>query len=161
MERVQETKIVRQEFDSMADLSPEDRALLRTAQECCDTAYAPYSEFHVGAALRMEDGTVETGSNQENSAYPSGLCAERVAIFHASAKYPGKQVHTIAIAARRKEEAHFLPVTPCGSCRQVLAEYECKQELPIRLIMQYPEDKVTVLSSVLDLLPFVFTKDNL
>ncbi|MCG8476377.1 MAG: cytidine deaminase [Cytophagales bacterium] len=161
MKRNRELKIVREEFDSVAELAQEDQELLRRAQECCSAAYAPYSGFHVGAALRMEDGTIETGSNQENSAYPSGLCAERVAIFHASAKYPDKQFRTIAIAARRKDEVAFLPVTPCGSCRQVLAEYEHKQEQSIRLIMQYPEDKVTILQSVSDLLPFVFTKDSL
>jgi cytidine deaminase len=148
-------------INSEQDLAEKDRNLYRLAQQAADRAYAPYSNFLVGAALLLEDGAVHLGNNQENAAYPSGLCAERTAIFGMSANFPGKKIKAIAIAARRREESEFLAVTPCGSCRQVMAEYENKQNEPIRVLMKAEGEKFYCCRSVSDLLPLHFSKDSL
>jgi cytidine deaminase len=149
--------IIITEFDHTEELSLEDKELVACSREMTHQAYAPYSEFFVGAAVLLENGEVIKGSNQENAAYPSGLCAERVAIFSASALYPGVKVRKIAISARSLDH----PVTPCGACRQVLLEYEFKQQEPIRVLLSGETGKIFSIDKVQDLLPLSFTPDEL
>ena len=145
-----------QEFDSVADLCESDRELVQCAVAAAEGAYAPYSCFHVGAALRLKDGTVVLGSNQENMAYPSGLCAERTAVFAASAQRPEmRDYETLAIVGRNGEGL-LCEASPCGACRQVLAEYEQRQGHPMRVVCYLKGGRVRVLPSVASLLPFSF-----
>ncbi|MCS6833124.1 MAG: cytidine deaminase [Flammeovirgaceae bacterium] len=147
-------------YESLEALSSTDRDLLLHARQACQRAYAPYSNFYVGAAILLENGQVVTGTNQENAAYPSGICAERTAIFWTGAQYPNEKILAVAIAAHPKGGL-FVPISPCGACRQVLSEYENKQESPIRLIMQAENGSFYVIRSVNDLLPLKFSKENL
>lgn len=148
---------------SIDELNETDRKLVEKAKEATKRAYAPFSKYHVGAALLLENGTIIEGSNQENAAYPSGLCAERTAIFYASSSNPGTPVRKIAIAAwinpgKDKEwEEGFQkhPVSPCGGCRQALIEYEHLYG-PIEVIL-YGREKIFILPSILSLLPLAFT----
>ncbi|MCX6235241.1 MAG: cytidine deaminase [Bacteroidetes bacterium] len=149
------------EYDSINDLTYDDRDLLLNAKEAVETAYAPYSQYHVGAAVVLSNGAVLRGSNQENAAYPSGLCAERVAVFAASAGHPDIPVKAIAITARAKHFTINTPVTPCGACRQVLAEYEKLHNHPIRIIMMGETGKILISESIGDLLPNMFSADEL
>ena len=135
--------------------------MLDAALEAVEKAYAPYSNFKVGAALRLEDGTIVTGNNQENIAYPSGLCAERVAVFAASANHPGKAVEAIAICSKSGEFEMDHPVTPCGACRQSLFEYESNQDNGIRTILYGAAGEVWVVNSIRDLLPLTFEEQGL
>lgn len=148
-------------LDSSNELTQQERDAMSLAQEAANDAYAPYSNFLVGAALVLEDGSLFKGSNQENAAYPSGMCAERTALFAMSAYYPDKKIKLIAVTARRRSEQHFLPAMPCGGCRQVMAEYEHKQGEPIPVLLQGPEGQFYRLRSVSDLLPFQFNKEHL
>jgi len=154
-------KIVFVEYDAVEKLSSEDKKLVIMAKKAAKTAYAPYSDFHVGAAVLLENGVIVTGNNQENVAYPSGLCAERVAVFAASSQYAGIAIKTIAITAKSTKFIVDSPVTPCGSCRQVLAEYEHLQKKPIRIILSGEKGKVFVIEKVDDLLPLSFKADKL
>lgn len=138
------------------ELSDDDRRLVDEAKRMTATSYAPYSRFHVGAAIRMADGSVATGSNQENAAYPSGTCAERTAAYHASAVKPGVAMKKIAVAAWTGGRFQSRPISPCGACRQALAEYE-KLYGPIEVLL-YGEECVYVLPSVASLLPLTFTE---
>lgn len=148
------------------ELSEADRTLIEAAKEATSRSYAPYSKFHVGAAILMEDGSIVTGSNQENAAYPSGLCAERTAAFYASSAYPGMAMKKIAVAAwtqlNRPEglthDDYFQtsPISPCGACRQALLEYETLHG-PIEVIL-YGRDNTYILPSIASLLPFCFTE---
>lgn len=138
------------------ELSDDDRRLVDEAKRMTATSYAPYSRFHVGAAILMADGSVATGSNQENAAYPSGTCAERTAAYHASAVKPGVAMKKIAVAAWTGGRFQGRPISPCGACRQVLAEYE-KLYGPIEVLL-YGEECVYVLPSVASLLPLTFTE---
>ena len=147
-------------YDNPSELSPEYAKLLKAAEQITHQAYAPYSKFLVGAAILLDDGTIVTGSNQENAAYPSGICAERTAIYYTGAQYPNHKIKAIAVAAQRGDEV-FLPTAPCGACRQAMLEYEDKQSEDIQLILQGQEDKIYVLSSIADLLPLKFGKKNL
>lgn len=146
------------EFSSSAELDSADAELLNKAIEATASSYAPYSKFNVGAALLMDNGEIVAGSNQENAAYPSGLCAERTTVFHASAAYPGMKMKTIAIAAKSNGELTEAPTYPCGACLQVLAEYQMRGGEPIRVILG-SKTKILVFSGVEGLLPFIF--DNL
>jgi len=148
-------------FDSEKELNEQDKNLLLAAKQIMDNAYAPYSNFFVGAAVLLENGKIITGSNQENAAYPSGLCAERVAIFHASSQYPEQTIKAIAVVAKSGVQILNKPVTPCGSCRQVIAEYETKFSAPIRIIMSGQSGPVYISKSVSDLLPLMFTSKSL
>jgi cytidine deaminase len=156
-----ELKTVFLEFDATEELPSEDKKLVIMARKAAETAYAPYSEFHVGAAVLLENGIYIKGNNQENVAYPSGLCAERVAVFAASSQYPGNAIKTIAISAKSKKFPVSSPVTPCGACRQVLAEYEHLQKQPIRIILTGEKGKVFIIDKVEDLLPLSFKADKL
>lgn len=150
-----------EEYPSTDALSDSDRELMEHAVRFTENAYAPYSKFFVGAALRLSNGKIITGSNQENVAYPSGLCAERVALFHASSNYPGETVEAIAITARAEEFTIAHPVAPCGSCRQVMAETENRQRKPIRVIMKGHTGKVYTTNGIVNLLPFMFQAEEL
>ena len=142
-------------YASKDEMPAEDASLLSRAEEMTRNSYAPYSAFHVGAAVLMESGEVYCGSNQENAAYPSGLCAERTALFYASAQHPDGVVKAIAIAAEYMGKPAPGMVTPCGSCRQAMAQYETKSAKPIKVILG-GSDGIMVFHSVSDLLPFVF-----
>lgn len=134
---------------------------MNKAQEARENAYAPYSRFKVGAAVRLDSGEIVTGNNQENAAFPSGLCAERVAIFHASAMYPNESITSIAITARSSKQTITTPVAPCGACRQALAEYEVKQKSPLSIYFMGESGKVVKANSVKDLLPLIFDSSYL
>lgn len=141
---------------SLDELSAEDRLLLDAAIEATDTAYAPYSNFHVGSALLLDDGTLVKGSNQENIAYPSGLCAERTALFAAGATYPGKKVYSLAIVGRNPE-GRLVAASPCGACRQVMAEQQSRQGSRMRVICYFSDSKIVIFEDIESLLPFVFS----
>lgn len=148
-------------YNSPSDLSKKDEELLKEAQKMVKSAYAPYSNFHVGAALLLENGKIVTGNNQENAAYPSGLCAERVAIFYAGAQYPGVAVKAIAVSVKSKNVVINEPLSPCGGCRQVISEYENKFRKPIRIIMSGEKGQVYIAKSIESLLPLMFSKKYL
>ncbi len=148
-------------YASPDTLPAADRGLLEAAVKAADSAWAPYSRFRVGAAVRLDDGTVVTGSNQENAAYPSGLCAERVAVFHAASAHPGIPITALAVAALSADGTARLPATPCGDCRQVIVEYEYRYKHPVRLIMLATEDKIIVTPDAGTLLPFAFNPGSL
>jgi cytidine deaminase len=147
--------------DGIEHLEEKYANLLRQAQDICKSAYAPYSNFFVGAALLLENGEIVKGANQENAAYPSGMCAERTAMYWAGANYPNVKIEAVAVAARNKMSDNFLAVTPCGGCRQVMAEYENVQKEPIKLIMKGDGGKIYTLQSVGDLLPLKFDEASL
>lgn len=144
------------EYDSAEQLSADDRQLMQQAIDATDGAYAPYSHFHVGAALRLADGTVVLGNNQENAAYPSGLCAERTAIFAASAQRPEMRDYEALAIAGRDTEGRLCEASPCGACRQVLLEYEQLQKHPLRVLCLLGDGRIREFPSVANLLPFSF-----
>ena len=143
------------------ELDISEQELIEKAKNAYSNAYAPYSGFLVGAALLLENDEIISGNNQENVAYPSGLCAERVALFYASAKYPQVAINTIAISAKSKTFEIEDVVSPCGACRQVMAEYQQKQGKNIRILLHSPNDEVLIANSVTDLLPFMFNSEQL
>lgn len=138
------------------ELDAADRELIDAAREATHRSYAPYSHFSVGAAARLADNTVVCGSNQENAAYPSGLCAERTTLFYANSRYPDQAVTTLAIAARN-EQGEFLddPIPPCGACRQVMLETEVRYRQPMRILL-YGRKGIYEVKKVGDLLPLSF-----
>ena len=140
----------------LTELSSEEKQLVANAKSSLTTAYAPYSGFLVGASVLLENGEIINGSNQENVAYPSGLCAERVALFYAGAKYPDVKVNAIAVSVLSKNFEVTDVISPCGACRQVMAEYEDKQEQAIKVILHSPTDQVLIANTVESLLPFMF-----
>lgn len=149
------------EVEGLEQLSPIERKLVETSREMTAKAYAPYSEFFVGAAVLLENGEIIKGSNQENGAYPSGLCAERVAVFAASAMFPGVPMQMIAISAKSPRLSMDAPVSPCGACRQVMLEYETLQGKPIKLLLSKENGKILIVEKVEDMLPLSFTGNNL
>ena len=140
----------------LSELSAQEQQLVANAKAAFKTAYSPYSGFLVGASVLLENGEVINGSNQENVAYPSGLCAERVALFYAGAKFPDVKINTVAISVLSKNFEVKDVISPCGACRQVMAEYEDKQHRPIKVILHSPTDEVLITNRVEDLLPFMF-----
>lgn len=148
-------------YKSLEDLDPESKYLAHKAKESLDHAYAPYSKFHVAAAVLLEDETIVLGTNQENAAYPSGLCAERLAVFNANSLYPTKKIKKVVIVARRKNHKELAPAASCGACRQVLLEAEGRQNTLIEIVMCIKEDEWVIAPSAASLLPFAFTKNNL
>lgn len=148
-------------LENETELTAPERELLNQARMAMGRAYAPYSNFSVGAALRLNDGLVITGNNQENAAYPSGLCAERVAMFYASSQYPGVPVTDMAIIASSSKFDLSYPVAPCGSCRQVMLEYELNQDSEINLIFCGTSGRIVRLQGVRKLLPFYFHETSL
>ena len=138
------------------ELEPQDAELLRRAHEATRNSYAPYSKFHVGAAVRMANGEVVTGNNIENAAYPSGLCAERVAMFAAMAKFPGAPVEALAVVAHSETKTIDEPVAPCGACRQVMVEVEQVSKRPLRVLCQGETGAIMVFDGIETLMPFIF-----
>lgn len=156
-----EIKAVITEFDSVDDLPETDATLIAAAGIAADTAYAPYSQFNVGAAILLENGNIIQGNNQENVAYPSGLCAERVALFSAGSNHPNIPVKAIAITAKSDRFNIDEPLAPCGACRQVMVEYETKYNRHIRIILRGQKGKILVINSVSDILPLSFNSNRL
>lgn len=142
------------------ELTPGDSCLVEKAIEATNNAYAEYSRFYVGAAALLEDGTIVTGANQENAAFPSGLCAERTALFAAQANYPHQPVACIAIAARNENGLLKEPISPCGACRQVMVGVEDRYHKPMRVLL-YGTNGVYELSSARDLMPLTFVDDTM
>ncbi|MBU0764821.1 MAG: cytidine deaminase [Bacteroidetes bacterium] len=147
-------------FDNASGLQPDEQQLVKKAIEAAKKAYAPYSGFFVGAALLLGNGEIIQGNNQENAAYPSGICAERVALFYANSRYPQTPISTIAVTAFSKRGMIREPVPPCGSCRQALLESELRFNTPIRLIM-VGKDKIYSVDDIKSLLPLNFGNDFL
>ena len=145
-------------YDNLKELSAEIQDLMNQAVEIRKKAYAPYSQFRVGVALLLDNGKIILGSNQENAAYPSGLCAERVAIFHAGSVYPEAKILKMAITAASDNNQTQAPIPPCGSCRQSIAEYEIKQDTPIEIYFMGEIGEVYQSASLKNLLPFMFDK---
>lgn len=148
-------------YDSFNDLEQEAQSLMSKAIEARKKAYAPYSKFQVGAAILLENGEVIIGNNQENAAYPSGLCAERVAIFQAGALFPDIKINSIAISATSIEKPVMSPIPPCGACRQSIAEYERKQNCSIPIYFMGFDGPVYKSASLENLLPLTFDKNFL
>jgi len=145
-------------FENTDELPVEVSLLMDKAVEARDKAYAPYSNFNVGAAILLDNGEIITGSNQENASYPSGLCAERTAIYYAGSQYPKAKIIRMAISATSKTKPTNSPIPPCGACRQAIAEYEVKQENPIEIYFMGEIGKVAKSSSLANLLPLIFDK---
>ncbi|QIX63204.1 cytidine deaminase [Hymenobacter sp. BT18] len=147
-------------LNSEAELSPAEATVWHAARAATDHSYAPYSHFHVGAALLLDDGSVFKGTNQENAAFPSGLCAERTALFGLAASQPERRIRAMAVAAR-PATGSFVAVTSCGACRQVMTEYEHRQGEAIPLLLPGPDNTIYRFQRLSDLLPFGFTPDDL
>ncbi len=160
------TKTLTSSYDhhnSDESLSPADRELLQKAREITRQAYAPYSQFHVGAAALLQNGEVVLGTNQENASYPVGICAERVLLSVAATLHPGVAVETMAISYSNNAhpDSTQYPIAPCGMCRQYMAEYEDRVAQPMRLLLSGQTGAVHVLPSAGQLLPFRFRKEDL
>lgn len=160
MEEIKTTSTI-QQYSSISELSAEDQQLLKDAKEAVNTSYAPYSKFHVGCALILENGVIIKGSNQENIAYPSGLCAERVAIFHAGAAYPDVPIKTMAITVKAEGYLVDKPITSCGACLQSMSEFELKFNKPMRIILQGETGNIWIADSLRTFMPFMFWVDEL
>lgn len=145
-------------FDGIGELPNDIQDLMNQAVQVRKNAYAPYSKFRVGVAIALDNGEVVLGSNQENAAYPSGLCAERVAIFYAGAIYPDAKIVKMAITAASDTNQTVAPIPPCGSCRQSIAEYEIRQESPIEIYFMGEIGAIHKSDSLKNLLPFMFDK---
>lgn len=148
------------DFCSMDELARDERELVQMAIDATKNSYAKYSNFYVGAAVRLEDGQVFIGANQENAAFPSGLCAERTAIFSAQANSPGQAITTIAVAARNNLGPLDNPVTPCGGCRQVMLEMEDRYQRDVKVLL-YGKKGIYRIKSVKDILPLSFVDSNM
>jgi cytidine deaminase len=143
------------------DLDQQCRILIEKADAVLQFAYAPYSNFRVATAILLHDGTIVTGTNQENAAYPSGMCAERVALFTAASLHPGKQIMKLLVIARLADQPGFAPASSCGPCRQVMLEFEQRQIQPFQVIMQSQDHQWVKAASAASLLPFCFTNESL
>lgn len=148
-------------YGAAAELAAEDAALLAAAGEVAKVAYAPYSNFFVGAAAKLANGTIVTGTNQENAAYPAGICAERTLMSAAATQYPGIGIQTMAISYHNRNGESTKPISPCGVCRQVLAEFEERTSQPIRLILGGLSGEVYIIHTAKALLPLTFTSGDL
>lgn len=148
-------------YDSLNELNGNDKDLMLKAIEARKNAYAPYSKFNVGVAILLDNGQVVLGSNQENAAYPSGLCAERVAIFYAGSNYPEANILKLFISASPADKELENPIPPCGACRQSIAEYEIKQDLDIEIFFMGSIGEVYKSNSLKNLLPLLFDKKYL
>ena len=151
---------INMQFCQMDELSAEDQELVRAAIGATANSYARYSNFNVGAALRLADGSITTGANQENAAFPSGLCAERCAIFAAQSHHPEHAITALAIAAKNVNGLMPDPVSPCGACRQVILEMEDRYQQPVRILL-YGTRGIYCINSVKDLMPLSFVDENM
>ncbi len=162
MIKTKELHIAYKIYASFEDLDVIQQKLILQARDACSRAYAPYSNFHVGAAFLLDDGQIIEGNNQENAAYPSGLCAERTAIFYIGANFPTKKVEIMAVTAHlASNNTNFLSISPCGACRQSVLEYEEKQKAPIKVLLSCENGSFIELPSIASLLPFKFVEDSL
>jgi len=148
-------------YNSIDELLPEDKSLLQQARKVTANAYAPYSHFNVGAIAKLKNGQTVTGTNQENASYPVGICAERVLLSTAATLFPNVAIDTMAISYDNTNGKSNHPVSPCGMCRQSLAEYETRVHQPIRLILSGQEGKVFIIKKASQLLPFSFGGEDL
>lgn len=148
-------------YDHIDSLDIKDHALLQQARKATSLAYAPYSKFHVGAAIQLSNGIIVSGANQENASFPAGICAERVALATVSSQYPDSKIETIAISYDNKTGASDHPISPCGICRQSLAEREQRQHSPIKLVMGGMEGEVYIIETVASLLPLAFSAGDM
>ena len=148
-------------YDNIDELINEDAWLLNEAREVTQNAYAPYSNFYVGAVAKLVNGEIVAGTNQENASYPVGICAERVLLGNAATLYPGIALDTMAISYDGHEVKSDHPISPCGMCRQSLLEYETRVNRPVRLILAGQQGKVYVLKTARFLLPFAFSKEGI
>ncbi|MCF7567711.1 cytidine deaminase [Sabulilitoribacter arenilitoris] len=148
-------------FEGLNELPQDVIKLIQKATEAREKAYAPYSNFSVGAAILLDNSKIITGNNQENASYPSGLCAERTAIYYVGAKYPDVKIIRMAIVAGSKKNKTSSPIPPCGACRQAIAEYEVKQNTPIEIYFMGETGKVAKSNSLANLLPLGFDKSML
>lgn len=142
--------------DSVDDLNTEHRALVLKSREAAALAYAPYSKFFVGAAVELDNGEIVLGSNKENASFPAGICAERNALNYASDHFPNQKIKRLAVTADPQNFELTEPVSPCGVCRQVMAEYERLQDQKFEILLTAQAGKVLILNSAVDLLPFHF-----
>lgn len=156
MKDTKELVVKYSEFTGENELTSSEVELIRKAKEVLGSSYSPYSHFRVGAAVLLDNGKIVSGSNQENGAYPSGLCAERVALFYAGAKYPNVPIVSMAIVASYMDELTQLPISPCGACRQVMMEYRNNAAKPFPVLM-VGADKIVKVEDVRFLLPFSFS----
>ena len=154
-------EIIFTEYPSEEALDDQSQELIAKARKASTMAYAPYSNFQVGAALLLENGEIITGNNQENACYPDGLCAERVAFFAAKSQRPDLEILEVAIVAQKAGDDTPIPIAPCGSCRQVMSEYENNQQSSISVLMTAGNGKVYSCDSIDALLPLKFSKDSL
>jgi len=150
-----------QTFSDIEDLDSESKYLVHRAKEATQHSYAPYSKFHVGAALILDDDTVILGANQENASYPLCMCAERVALYAASSVHPNKTIKKIAVVAHKKTHKELVPAPPCGACRQVMLEFEQRQKKAIEVILLGSGEKWIKCASAASLLPIGFDQSNL
>lgn len=150
-----------EEYNSVAELPAADAALVDMARKATVDAYAPYSRFRVGAAARLVNGELITGTNQENASYPAGICAERTLLSVAGALFPGVAIETLAVSYDNGRGSSDHPISPCGICRQSLQEFEQRTKHPIRIILAGQTGKVNVLEGSVTLLPFAFSNDEL
>lgn len=148
-------------YDSIDDLLPQDALLVKEARKVTDNAYAPYSHFNVGAIAQLANGQTVIGTNQENAAYPVGICAERVLLSAAATLFPNVAINTLAISYDNKNGESNHPISPCGICRQTLLEYEERVKQPIRLILSGLEGKIYIIKKASQLLPLSFGGDDL
>lgn len=148
-------------YDNLDELPDDIANLMHKAMEVRRNAYAPYSNFSVGAAILLDNDEIVTGSNQENASYPSGLCAERTAIYYAGSQFPEAKIIRMAIAAGSRNHQTMVPIPPCGACRQAIAEYEVKQESPIEIFFMGETGKIVKSKSLANLLPLIFDKSVL
>ena len=160
---MKEVKIesVLQVFDNYDELPKDIAELMNQAISIRIKSYSPYSNFSVGAAILLDNGEIITGNNQENASYPSGLCAERTAIYYAGSQYPDSKILKMAVIAGSKLKPTITPIPPCGACRQAIAEYEVKQDAPIEIYFMGEAGKVVKSNSLANLLPLVFDKSVL
>ncbi len=156
-----EIKIHFKEYASVDELNSDEKALCLEAVEALKTSHSPYSKFKVGVAMRLQSGKVLYASNQENAAYPSGLCAERVALFHWGANHADDPIESMAVTAHTDEFQLSKPITSCGACLQVMAEYEKKQGSPIKMILYCYNGPVWIATGIESFLPFLFFEDRL
>ena len=159
--KTEEIKFTISVYDSIEELNPKDAFILSEARSATQFAYAPYSNFQVGAVARLLNGQTITGTNQENASYPAGICAERVLLSCAASQYPGVGIETIAIACNNLRGKSDRPVSPCGICRQSFTEFQQRTKTPIRIILSGMEGRVQVIENAAHLLPLVFGPDDL
>ena len=156
----EQTLNINYQIAELSELNETEQTLVKKAMEATNNSYANYSHFYVGAACPLADGRIFIGANQENAAFPSGLCAERSAIFGAQSNYPEQAIITLAIAARNENGFLKSPISPCGACRQVILEMEDRYKQPVRILL-YGETGIYCFGSIKDLLPFSFVDANM